>query len=141
MTHYRPTYETDDHLKKEEELAQFAAFRWNCKMRKQDKYNQFDYIAIKDKKIDAFVELRCRNNSIHKYPSCFITVNKLYNAHAIHQATGVKVLFLVGWDDRTGVADLTKQYPVALGGRVDRDDPADIEIVAEIPISSFIVFT
>ena len=141
MTHYRPTYETDDHLKKEEELAQFAAFRWKCEMRKQDKYNQFDYIAIKDKKINAFVELRCRNNSIHKYPSCFITVNKLYQAHAMHQATGVKVLFLVGWDDRTGVADLTKQYPVALGGRVDRDDPADIEIVAEIPISSFIVFT
>ena len=71
MTHYRPTYETDDHLEKEAELAQFAAVRWNCEMRKQDKFNQFDYIAIKNKKIDAFVELRCRNNSIHTYPSCF----------------------------------------------------------------------
>ena len=109
MTYYRPTYETKNHLIKEEELAQYAAFKWNCEMRKQDKYNQFDYVALNKGCVRAFVELRCRNNNYSQYPTCFITANKLSGAHAMHQATGLKVLFLVGWKDKTGVANLVKQ--------------------------------
>lgn len=137
MTYYRPTYETKNHLIKEEELAQYAAFKWNCEMRKQDKYNQFDYVALNKGCVRAFVELRCRNNNYLQYPTCFITANKLSGAHAMHQATGLKVLFLVGWKDKTGVANLVKQYPISIGGRSDRGDKADMEAVAEIPISEF----
>ncbi len=137
MTYYRQTYETKNHLIKEEELAQYAAFKWNCEMRKQDKYNQFDYVAINKGKVRAFVELRCRNNNYAQYPTCFITANKLAGAHAMQQATGLKILFLVGWKDKTGVVNLVKQYPISIGGRNDRGDKADIEAVAEIPISEF----
>lgn len=133
----RPTYETESNLKKEKELADYAALKWNCFMHKQDKYNQFDYVAISGTKVKAFVELRCRSNEYKKYPTCFISASKLSYAHAMHQATGLKVLFLVGWKDKIGFADLVKQYPITIGGRLDRNDSADIEALAEIPISDF----
>ena len=57
----------------------------------------------------------------------------------MHQATGLKILFLVGWKDKTGVANLVKQYPISIGGRTDRGDKADMEAVAEIPISEFTI--
>ncbi len=136
----RPTYETQEHLKKEEELAKFAAYKWNCEMRKQDKFNQFDYVAINNGKVRAFVELRCRSNEYNKYPTCFVTANKLSSAFSMHQATGLKILFLVGWSDKIGVANLVKQYPITIGGRFDRNDKADIEALAEIPISDFQIF-
>ena len=139
MTHsnYRKVYETQNHLNAEEELAQYGAFKWDCKMRKQDKFNQFDYVAIRNNKVAAFIELRCRSNEMDAYPTCFITTNKLSAAHSMHMATGLPILFLVGWSDKTGYADLTKQYPVTIGGRTDRNDAADVEAVAEIPISEF----
>jgi len=133
----RPVYETQTNLKAEQELAAYAAFKWKCEMRKQDKFNQFDYVAIRKRKVLAFVELRCRSNELLKYPSCFITANKLAHAHSMNSATGLPILFLVQWSDRTGFADLTKKYPITIGGRTDRNDKADIEAVAEIPISEF----
>jgi hypothetical protein len=38
----RPTYETEADLSREENIARYAARKWNCAMRKQDKYNQFE---------------------------------------------------------------------------------------------------
>lgn len=133
----RPIYETESDLKRERALANYAALKWNCFMRKQDKYNQFDYVAISGGKVKAFVELRCRNNEYEKYPTCFVSASKLSSAHAMYQATGLKVLFLVSWKDKTGFTDLVKQYPITVGGRLDRNDSADVEALAEIPISDF----
>ena len=137
MTHYRPTYENKEHLAKEQELAEFVAVKWRCEMRKQDKYNQFDYVAVRGGNVTAFVELRCRSNPIGKYPNCFITSSKLAHAHAMHGATGLPILFLVRWVDAIGFADLTKRYSITVGGRTDRGDKADVEAVAEIPIGDF----
>lgn len=137
MTPYRPTYENKDHLAKEQELAEFVASKWQCDMRKQDKFNQFDYVAMRGGKVTAFVELRCRSNPIDKYPNCFITSSKLAHAHAMHGATGLPILFLVSWVDAIGFADLTKRYSITVGGRTDRGDKADVEAVAEIPIGDF----
>lgn len=133
----RPVYETQSNLNAEQELAAYAASKWKCEMRKQDKFNQFDYVAIRKRKVLAFIELRCRTNEMLKYPSCFITVNKLAHAYSMSAATGLPILFLVQWSDRTGFADLTKKYPITVGGRTDRNDKADIEAVAEIPIEEF----
>ena len=137
MTFYRPIYETKSHLKKEQALAEYAAEKMKCEMRKQDKFNQFDYVALSKGQVRAFVELRCRNNNFNKYPTCFISVSKIALAYSLHHATGIKILFLVGWKDKVGIANLVKQYPVKIGGRVDRNDKADIEAVAEIPTKDF----
>ena len=55
----------------------------------------------------------------------------------MHGATGLPILFLVSWVDAIGFADLTKKYPITVGGRTDRGDKADVEAVAEIPIKDF----
>ena len=137
MTPYRPTYENKEHLAKGQELAEFVASKWRCELRKQEKSNQFDYVAMRGGKVTAFVELRCRSNAIDKYPNCFITSSKLAHAHAMHGATGLPIFFLVSGVDAIGFADLTKRYSITVGGRTDRGDKADVEAVAEIPIGEF----
>jgi len=133
----RPTYETKAHLTAESELASWAALAWSCDMRKQDKFNQFDYLAIRGRDVFAFVEMRCRANSVKAYSTCFISVNKLANAQLMNLATGLPCLFLVRWSDAIGWANMTTQYPTILGGRNKVRDAADIEAIGEIPISEF----
>ena len=65
----RPTYETEADLSREENIARYAARKWNCAMRKQDKYNQFDYLIIKGKDVKAFVEIRTRTHTRGTYPT------------------------------------------------------------------------
>ena len=59
----RPTYETEADLSREENIARYAARKWNCAMRKQDKYNQFDYLDNKGKGRKSF----CRNQNKDTY--------------------------------------------------------------------------
>lgn len=133
----RPTYETSADLSNEFKLARYAEVAWECQLRKQDKFNQFDYIAIRNNRVKAFIEMRTRNVLSSAYPTCFISVNKLQAAQSMNLATGLPCLFLVKWDDAIGYADMLKKYRVSVGGRVDRNDAADIEAVGEIPISEF----
>ena len=69
----RPTYETEADLSREENIARYAARKWNCAMRKQDKYNQFDYLIIKGKDVKAFVEIRTRTHTRGTYPCLLYT--------------------------------------------------------------------
>ena len=136
----RPTYETEADLSREENIARYAARKWDCAMRKQDKYNQFDYLIIKGKDVKAFVEIRTRTHIKGTYPTCFVSANKVQAAFSMRLATGLPSIFLVGWKDCIGWASLTEIYKITMGGRTDRGDPADIEAVAEIPIEKFNIF-
>jgi hypothetical protein len=133
----RPTYETSGDLSNEFTLARYAEVAWRCQLRKQDKFNQFDYIALRNGKVKAFVEMRTRNILSSSYPTCFISVNKLQAAQSMYLATGLPCLFLVRWSDAVGYADMLQRYNIIVGGRVDRNDAADIEALGEIPISQF----
>ncbi len=133
----RPVYETSGDLSNEVSLARRLELKWNCQLKKQDKFNQFDYVAVRNRNITAFIEMRTRNVLSTAYDSCFISVNKLQAAQSMYMATGLPCLFVVSWKDTVGYANMLDKYEVVVGGRVDRDDPADIEAVGLIPIKSF----
>lgn len=133
----RPTYETSSDLSNEVSLARRLELKWSCELKKQDKFNQFDYVAVRDRSVMAFVEMRTRNVLSSAYDSCYISVNKLQAAQSMHMATGLPCLFVVSWKDRVGFVSMLDQYEVIVGGRFDRNDPADIEALGLIPIKSF----
>ena len=87
MTYYRPTYETKNHLIKEEELAQYAAFKWNCEMRKQDKYNQFDYVALNKGCVEHLLSYDAETIIMHNIQRA-LSIAKLSGAHAMHKLQG-----------------------------------------------------
>lgn len=135
----RPVYESEQDLFRERQLAVKAGRSWRCKMVKQNKFNQFDYAATRDGCVVAFIELRVRSTPFLKYPTMIISVSKLQAAQSMHMATGLPCIFLVQWSDCAGFTDMLKQHPVRIGGRTDRNDLADVEALAEIPMEDFTI--
>ena len=133
----RPVYESEQDLFRERQLAVKAERAWRCQMVKQSKFNQFDYAAVRDGRVVAFIEMRNRSTPFEKYPTMILSANKMQAAQSMHLATGLPCLFLVQWTDATGFVSMLNQYPVIMGGRTDRNDPADIEALSSIPIGDF----
>jgi hypothetical protein len=50
---------------------------------------------------------------------------------------GIKVVLLVGWTDAVGHISLTADSFAALGGRNDRGDPNDEDVMMHFPIEDF----
>ena len=76
----KPTYENSTDEANERQLALLLEDKWKCKMQRQMKYAQFDYVALRGKKIQAFVEMRHRKVNYDQYPTCFISLTKLLMA-------------------------------------------------------------
>jgi len=137
----RPTYETEEDLKRETEISLIVSQAFKCELRKLHKYNQFDYAAIRNGKIVAFLEMRRRNNNMSKYPTMIVSMNKVLSAHLVKIAANLETFFVVMWDDCVGYTSLSRQFEVQVGGRIDRNDLADIEAVCHIPIKDFVAIT
>ena len=75
MTHskYDGIYKKGDE-QSEEEISAYLGYRWRCEMIKQGHYDKFDYIAKRNDKISAFVEIRCRSHPYGKFPDFVRTI-------------------------------------------------------------------
>ena len=134
----RPTYETKEDLERENEIARIVSQAFKCELQKLHKYNQFDYVAVRNKIVVAFFEMRRRNNEMSKYKTMIVSMNKVLSAHLVKTATNMDTFFVVMWNDCVGYTSLSRQFEVQIGGRTDRNDLADIEAVCHIPIEDFI---
>ena len=136
----RPIYERPMDLANERSLAQIASANWRCSMSKLKAKSSFDYAALRDQKVAAFVEMKVRTNPANKYSSYMISITKIIKAQQVFQALDIPVFLLVKWTDSIGFTALHKvNATVQIGGRKDRKDPQDIEPVALIPIDQFVM--
>ena len=137
----KPTYENQADAENERQLALLLENKWKCKMQRQMKYAQFDYVALRGKKIQAFVEMRHRNVPYDQYPTCFISLTKLLMAQNLKNVCDVPCLFVVQWSDRTGYCNLDMKCEVEFSGEGwnRRNDPSDIEAIGLIPTDRFVM--
>jgi hypothetical protein len=133
----RKTYETDGDLANEASIAKSIAIAFNCEVKKLNKFNQFDYAAIRNGKIVAFLEVKRRKCHSTKYKTIILSLTKVLLAHQIYSATNVETFFVVRWNDKTGICSIVDKFDVSIGGRVDRGDPSDIEPVCHINVGKF----
>ena len=138
----KPTYENSGDEVNERQLASLLERKWQCQMQRQMKYAQFDYVALRGKKIQAFVEMRHRGVEHNKYPTCFISLTKLLMAQILKNVCNVPCLFVVQWTDATGYCNLDMQCEIEYSseGWNRRNDPSDIEAIGLIPIDRFKMF-
>ena len=138
----KPIYENKIDFSNEEKLAKFLEAQWKCKMQRQRKFAQFDFVALDGREIKAFIEMRNRNITHNQYPNCFISASKLIAARALIDVCDVPCLFVVSWSDRVGYADLSKKYKIEYSqeGWSRRNDPSDVEAIGLIPIADFTFF-
>ena len=101
----------------------------------------YDYMMFDDWRPAEIVEVKKRRNKRLAYPDYLISKTKVVTLKCIASDWLVDPIVLVGWSDCVGYARLSNdlKYRVSRGGRTDRNDAADIENCAFLPISAFSV--
>lgn len=125
----RPIYETQNTLDAEKSLVEYLEVVWSCSFKKLSRKAQLDYAAFRHDKLVALVELKCRTVRSDTYPTYMLSLDKIFAAHRLKQIAGVPVFLIVQWIDVIGYMQIGSPDTVGLGGRIDRDDPQDIELV------------
>lgn len=127
----RPRYETMADLSKELEVCRLLSPVWKCTFHKLPISYHLDFAATRNGTIQQFIELKCRNVTAIRYPSIFISLSKIIAAGNLYNTTGKDSLLVVRYTDSIRFVSLNAQPDqLTIGGRADRDDPADTEPMA-----------
>jgi len=139
----RPLYETEADLARERAVIE----RLNggfYEIRKLPIKLHVDF-GLFDKetgKLRRWAEIRCRNNPRDKYPTLFISLEKMLYISQLVNITSKPLSLLVEWTDVTGRFDIEKgdsleEFDITWGGRGQLRDDQDVEPVMHIPNNKF----
>lgn len=139
----RPVYETPETERSEVAAADAIGNCLNCAVLRNKKFYPADYSFVRDGKTMAFGEIKVRRNVRNRYPTLFISAEKVARCRVLARESGVKFLLFVWWLDGLFWLDATSSMPaqVTTGGRTDRGDPSDIEPLVHFPVTDFILLS
>lgn len=133
----RPIYENSKDRDNEKKVAEHYAQK-GCVPMFTKKLAPFDVAFVKGKQVKAVAEIKCRGHKYGDFPTYMISAEKLNGLHSFHSATRIPTLIIVSWScGKIGHVKIPVEASFEIGGRVDRNDPMDTEIVAHIPITQF----
>jgi hypothetical protein len=135
-------YETSDDLDNERSVLTVVANSWRCSATKLPRRYELDYALHEQmgaRRIKAFAEIKCRNFQTTKYETVVLSLMKLAKAEQLSRLCGVPSLLIVRFVDEARWLKIAgdgsvSPVKVAIGGRTDRNDPDDIEVVAHFKI-------
>lgn len=136
----RPVYETPEDLAREAALAKIVARAAGRTLVKLPRRYVVDWMLMHDRRVDSFIEAKCRTTPRDKYDSYMLSLWKYQHAKQLRELTGLHVWLVVRWTDHIGRVCLTRpNLPAQLtvGGRQDRGDPEDQEPVVLINVEEF----
>lgn len=134
-------YETPLDRKKERDVAQFLADRWNRAIRMTPPKTGWDAEILKDGHRAGLVEIKCRNIFSDQYDEVKISKSKIDKA--VEQAEMAGIVFILVYSLQDGViwkvisSEIATTFRVSNWGRIDRDNPRDVSLSYAIPIYSF----
>ena len=134
----RPTYETKADLEVEKVVASQLKAEFGLDCRKLPVSYRIDWAVFKGKKLVGFMELKARKVAKNKYPTLILSLSKLMAGCELASKTNTIFWLGVKWSDTFGVCRITSPFGnIEMGGRIDRNDSADIEPVVHLPIEDF----
>ena len=132
-------YETSSDIDNEVRAIPKIEAKLNCRAQRLKKLSNCDYAFTRDNVLVAMGEFKKRSVSKSAYKSYMLSASKYANILVIAKALDVPALLIVEWTDETGYLTLGSKTPKAgVGGRKDRGDVSDTEIVVYFPIEDFI---
>jgi hypothetical protein len=134
----RPQYETTDDIVRETEVAKHLADKWSLSAIKLRKGYKCDWAFLRNTKVTALVEIKCRTNASDKYPTVILSADKWAYLVHIDAALNIPAYFIVRFTDSIRHIRPAKyhNFNIRMGGRYDRGDWQDMEPVVHIPIES-----
>jgi hypothetical protein len=134
-----PTYETAQDRQREAAVARAVATHLGMSATKLAKYDFADFALTRGEHVAGLLEVKVRRVASTTYPTYHVSMAKLLK---LVQWQPLEIYLAVQWTDRLGLLQLRpdRLSPVeflSIGGRQDRGDPMDIEIMANISVSAF----
>lgn len=137
----RPIYETEDDRRRQAIAVGVLADASNSVAVPTSPLSGWDYELHRDGKPVAIVEVKCRRCSRDTYPTYMVSRMKVEKLRDAALGMGIAGGLLVRWEDSLGWLRVDNTPPsgwqTATGGRIDRNDPLDIERVIHFPITAF----
>ena len=138
----RVIYETESDRQRQRDAICHLARATNTQAIETERLAGWDYEMVRDSEVLALVEVKCRECKSSAYATYMISQAKVVLLRQTALTRGVACGLLVCWKDgEIGWLQLDGMNPdgwlVQRGGRVDRNDPLDIEQVAHFDITSF----
>lgn len=125
-----PTYETQTDLDNESRVMQAIAEKYGLQLLKCPERYRMDAVFLRDGAIHCLVEFKRRRIASTDYPTFIMSLSKAMAASEIRDQTGIPVFLVVEWTDMIGRIDVRAYTKVTVGGRKDRNDPNDYDLVA-----------
>jgi len=126
----RPLYENNEDRGNEEAVITEVCNIWHCEYQKLPLAYKLDYALMRDQKIVALSEIKCRNVPTDAYETIMISSLKAVAARRLSEEMKVPAMFIIRYQDDIRFINFSEEPDsVEVGGRKDRNDPQDIEIV------------
>jgi len=139
----RPIYETKTDVANERQIADQLERAWSCSLMKLSKpLSNVDMVAVRDGRVVALVEIKRRkytSGQIQAWGGYMISLDKIKEGLAYSRAAGLPFILAVGLADGTFTIRVDDATPdvVRIGGRSDRGDAKDIEVVVLYDMQRF----
>lgn len=144
----RPLYETNKDRLAEARVAKRVADKWLCKPVKLRPTYVVDYALLQGDVCKAFMEIKCRNYSMKQMDDMggfMLSLDKWCKGTELAKAGGTSFVIVVDasdgiWWHQAYSAEKSVQPRhdgLSFGGRMDRDDPQDVEPVVLLKYERF----
>ena len=129
-------WETQTDRDNEEAVARRYATIMNCQYRKLHKGLKADYAFLRDDKVVALVEVKCRKVASLQYPTIMLSVHKWIDMLNMAERMNVPAMFVVRFTDTILALNLsTAPECIEVGGRGAIRDERDHDLVAFFDIA------
>lgn len=135
----RPIYETSRDRDAERQIAETIAQKYNAKAIKAKRLYGLDWFFERDGYVVGMVEIKVRNYTRNHFETYMISADKVARIRMLSSVTGVPAFLFVSWRDGIGYINLSDEPDYnAIGGRRDRGDDQDVEVVLHYLIQRFV---
>jgi len=136
-------YEDSTDRAYEEQFRQFLQYHWQVLMFKRTVEERIDFsLHTPNLSWLGVLEFKRRYVPIRKYPTLFFDKSKFVAGQTMAALAGVPHYFAVWWDDALRVCQFTPYdvFDESVGGRWDRNDVNDVDLLVHVPIDRFVPF-
>ena len=132
----RPIYETSQNRAAEQEVVDRLSKAWQASIVRFPKLAKVDRLVFSGGMARGWLEIKCRKNRVDAYPTYMISARKIQDGLALSDTTKIPFILVVSWLGDIRWIKVESMYPTRSGGRVDRGDAQDIELVCDIPLDT-----
>lgn len=135
----RPIYEKAQDRANELGVATQIAAAHSLDFCKLPRAYAADYAFLKDGRCVIIAEVKCRTNAADAYPTYMLSALKRYSVRQLAKELHARPLLVVQFTDQLLHINLNEEPDfIAEGGRTDRNDSQDVELVYHYEIGKLI---